>query len=175
MSYGIRLLSVGAALLVTQATFADDLTTQSRAALRQLVAQNKAAATASSTALAVLVFPNVVKAGFIVGAHGGEGRLFVNGKTAGRYRTSAASYGLQAGVQKYGYALFFMNQKALDWVNTTKGWEIGSGPSVVLVDKGMARSFTTSTMHSGIYAFTFDQKGLMAGTGIQGSRIKRIR
>src|SRR6267142_1516485 len=74
MSYGIRLLSVGAALLVTQATFADDLTTQSRAALRQLVAQNKAAATASSTALAVLVFPNVMKAGFIVGAHGGEGR-----------------------------------------------------------------------------------------------------
>jgi lipid-binding SYLF domain-containing protein len=81
---------------------------------------------------------------------------------------------LQAGVQKYGYALFFMNQKAVDWVNTTRGWEIGTGPSIVVVDKGMARSLTTSTMHSGIYAFTFDQKGLMAGMGIQGSKIKRL-
>ena len=52
--------------------------------------------------------------------------------------------------------------------------EIGTGPSVVLVDKGMARSFTTDTMHSGIYAFTFDQRGLMAGLGIQGSKITRI-
>jgi len=100
--------------------------------------------------------------------------LFVHGKTAGRYRTVAASYGLQAGVQKYGYALFFMNQKAVDWINNTRGWEIGTGPSVVIVDKGMARSFTTDTMHSGIYAFTFDQRGLMAGLGIQGSKITRI-
>ena len=86
----------------------------------------------------------------------------------------AASYGLQAGVQKYGYALFLMNQKAVEWVNNTRGWEIGTGPSVVIVDKGMARSFTTDTLHSGIYAFTFDQQGLMAGLGLQGSKIMRI-
>ena len=67
-----------------------------------------------------------------------------------------------------------MNQKAVDWINTTRGWEIGTGPSVVIVDKGMARSFTTSTMHSAIYAFTFDQPGLMAGLGLQGSKIMRI-
>jgi lipid-binding SYLF domain-containing protein len=122
----------------------------------------------------VLVFPNVVKAGFLVGAQEGQGTLFVRGNVAGRYRTVAGSYGLQAGVQKFGYALFFMNQKAVDWINNTRGWEIGTGPSVVLVDKGMARSFTTDTMHSGIYAFTFDQRGLMAGLGIQGSKISRI-
>jgi len=67
-----------------------------------------------------------------------------------------------------------MNQNAVDWINNTRGWEIGTGPSVVLVDKGMARSFTTDTMYSGIYAFTFDQRGLMAGLGIQGSKISRI-
>jgi lipid-binding SYLF domain-containing protein len=153
---------------------ADDLTSDSRRALQQLVAQNPAAAKANSKALAVLVFPNVVKAGFVFGAQGGKGILFMHGKSNGRYRTVAASYGLQAGVQKYGYALFFMNQKAVNWINTTRGWEIGTGPSVVIVDKGMARSFTTSTMHSGIYAFTFDQQGLMAGLGLQGSKIMRI-
>jgi lipid-binding SYLF domain-containing protein len=153
---------------------ADDLTSDSRRALQQLVAQNPAAAKANSKALAVLVFPNVVKAGFVFGAQGGKGILFMHGQSNGRYRTVAGSYGLQAGIQKYGYALFFMNQKAVNWINTTRGWEIGTGPSVVIVDKGMARSFTTSTMHSGIYAFVFDQQGLMAGLGLQGSKIMRL-
>ena len=164
---------VTVALLSTQPASADDLTSQSGAALRQLVAQNPAAAKCKSKALAVLVFPDVVKAGFIFGAQGGKGVLFLHGQPNGRYRTVAASYGLQAGVQKYGYALFLMNQKAVNWVNNTRGWEIGTGPSVVIVDKGMARNFTTDTMHSGIYAFTFDQQGLMAGLGLQGSKIMR--
>ena len=51
----------------------------------------------------------------------------------------------------------FRIQNSVNWVNNTRGWEIGTGPSVVIVDKGMARSLTTDTLHSGIYAFTFDQ------------------
>ena len=171
--YAAGLMLATIALLGTRTASADDLTSQSRAALQQLVAQNPAAAKVKSKALAVLVFPDVVKAGFIFGAQGGKGILFGHGQPNGRYRTVAASYGLQAGVQKYGYALFLMNQKAVNWVNNTRGWEIGTGPSVVIVDKGMARSFTTDTMHSGIYAFTFDQQGLMAGLGLQGSKIMR--
>jgi lipid-binding SYLF domain-containing protein len=163
-----------AIILLTTSTASADLISDSRRALQQLVTQNPAAAKCKSRAVAVLIFPDVVKAGFIVGAQGGKGILFVHGQPSGRYRTVAASYGLQAGVQKYGYALFLMNQKAVDWVNNTRGWEIGSGPSVVIVDKGMARSFTTDTLHSGIYAFTFDQQGLMAGLGLQGSKIMRI-
>ena len=174
LKYATGLAVVAISLITARPVSADDLTRDSRHALQQLVAQNPAAAKANSKALAVLVFPNVVKAGFVLGAQGGKGVLFVHGQPSGRYRTVAASYGLQAGVQKYGYALFFMNPRAVDWINTTRGWEIGSGPSVVVVDKGMARSFTTSTMHSGIYAFTFDQQGLMAGLGLQGSKIKRI-
>ena len=167
-------LMLAVVTLLTSGTASADLISDSRRALQQLVAQNPAAARAKSKAVAVLVFPDVVKAGFIIGAQGGQGILFIHGRPSGRYRTVAASYGLQAGVQKYGYALFLMNQKAVDWVNNTRGWEIGTGPSVVIVDKGMARSFTTDTLHSGIYAFTFDQQGLMAGLGLQGSKIMRI-
>ena len=170
----IGLLVVIPALFASHLAFADNLVGESRNALQQLVAQNPAAAKCKSKALAVLVFPKVVKAGFIVGAQSGEGILLERGRPTGRYRTVAASYGLQAGVQEYGYALFLMNQNAVDWVNNTRGWEIGTGPSVVLVDKGMARSFTTDTLHSGIYAFTFDQRGLMAGLGLQGSKIMRL-
>ena len=135
---------------------------------------NPAARGVSEKALGVLVFPNVVKAGFIFGGQSGQGILFYGDKPAGRYRTTAASYGLQAGAQKFGYALFFMNQKALDWVNAAHGWSIGSAPSLVVVDQGMARTMNTETLHSGIYAFTFDQRGLMGGIGIQGSKIQRL-
>jgi lipid-binding SYLF domain-containing protein len=160
--------------LLTTGTASANLVSDSRGALQQLVAQNPAAARAKSKAAAVLVFPDAVKAGFIFGAQGGQGILFIHGRPSGRCRTVAASYGLQAGVQKYGYTLFLMNRNAVNWLNTTRGWEIGTGPSVVIVDKGMARSFTTDTLHSGIYAFTFDQQGLMADLGLQGSKIMRI-
>jgi lipid-binding SYLF domain-containing protein len=122
----------------------------------------------------VLVFPSVIKAGFIVGAQHDEGTLFARGKTLGYYRTTAASYGLQAGVQKFGYALFFMTDSDLAYLRKSGGWEIGTGPSVVIVDKGMARSFTTTTLKKGVYAFAFGQKGLMAGLGLQGTKITRI-
>lgn len=173
LKYGLGLLLVAAALLPTPRASAS-LTSESRVALRQLVAQNPAARKVSQNAMAVLVFPDVVKAGFLIGGQGGEGTLFVHGNAAGHYRTAAASYGLQAGVQKFGYALFFMNQKALDWVNAAHGWSIGSAPSLVVVDKGVARTINSETLHSGIYAFTFDQQGLMAGMGIQGSKITRL-
>ena len=170
----LGVLVIMIALFSSHSAVADNLVGASRAALQQLVAQNPAAAKCKSKALAVLVFPKVVKAGFVIGAQTGEGILLERGRVIGRYRTVAASYGLQAGVQEYGYALFLMNQKAVDWVNNTRGWEIGTGPSVVFVDKGMARSFSTDTLHSGIYAFTFDQRGLMAGLGLQGSKIMRL-
>jgi lipid-binding SYLF domain-containing protein len=172
--YAAGLILATAAFVHPQIATADDLTNEARQALRQLVAQNPAAARMKPKAVAVLVFPNVVKAGFMVGAQGGKGVLFVHGEPNGRYRTVAASYGLQAGVQKYGYALFFLDQSSLDWINKTNGWEIGTGPSVVIEDKGKAKSISTSTLHSGIYAFIFDQQGLMAGLGLQGSKIKRI-
>jgi len=174
LKYPAGLLLVALVLFVTDNASAQSLTSKSAAAVHRLIEQNPAARGVSQKAIAVLVFPEIVKAGFIFGGQGGEGVLFVHGKRAGTYRTFAASYGLQAGVQKFGYALFFLDQRALDWVNETRGWTIGTGPSVVIVDQGMARTMDTQTLHSGIYAFTFDQKGLMAGLGIQGSKIERI-
>jgi lipid-binding SYLF domain-containing protein len=122
----------------------------------------------------VLVFPGIVKAGFLFGAQYGEGALRQQGRTTGYYNSVSASYGLQAGVQTFGYALFFMSDSALRYVDNTEGFEIGMGPSVVVLDVGSARALTTTTMQSEIYAFIFDQRGLMAGLGLQGSKISRI-
>ena len=81
---------------------------------------------------------------------------------------------MQAGVQSFSYALFFMDNASLNYLNRSEGWEIGVGPSIVVVDEGMAKSLTSTTLQSGVYAFIFGQKGLMAGLGLQGSKISRI-
>jgi lipid-binding SYLF domain-containing protein len=77
-------------------------------------------------------------------------------------------------VQKFGYALFFMTDSALKYLDKSGGWEIGSGPSLVVVDQGFAKSMSSTTLTQDVYAYIFDQKGLMAGLGIQGSKITRI-
>ena len=151
-----------------------DLERNSRSALNKLVAKVPTAKTLNGKAVAVLVFPSITKAGFVVGGQYGEGVLWRGGKAVGYYSTAGASYGLQAGAQKYGYAMFFMNENALNALNTAEGFEVGVGPSVVLVDEGMAKSLTTTTAQNDIYAFIFGQTGLMAGVGIQGNKITRI-
>ena len=125
-------------------------------------------------ARAVLVFPSIVKAGFLFGAQYGEGGLVQQGRVRAYYNTVAASYGLQAGVQSFGYALFFMSDSAVQYLNNSGGFEVGTGPSIAIFDVGMARSLSTTTAQSDIYAVFFDQKGLMAGAGLQGTKITRL-
>jgi len=131
-------------------------------ALRALYAQQPKARDLGNRAKGILVFPKIYKGGFIVGGQTGDGALTVAGKTVGYYNLSAASFGLQAGGQRFSYALFLMTDAAI------------SGPSVVVIDKGAASSFTTTTLTQDVYAFPFGQKGLMAGLGLEGSKITRI-
>jgi lipid-binding SYLF domain-containing protein len=145
-----------------------------RTALNTLYAKTPAAKALGAKATAILVFPSVTKAGLIVGGQYGEGALLKGGKAVAYYTTTGASYGLQAGVQTYGYALFLMNDKAVKDLDTAQGFEVGVGPSVVVMDEGMAKSTTTTTIKDDIYAFIFSQKGLMAGLGVQGNKISRI-
>jgi len=156
------------------AASAAQLGAEGRAALRSLVANDPVASKLAPTAKAVLVFPNMVKAGFLFGGQIGEGVLLKQGQASGYYNSVAASYGLQAGAQKFGYALFFMDDASLESFESSSGFEIGVGPSIVVVDEGFGKSMTTTTMNKGIYAFIFDQAGLMAGLGLQGSKITRI-
>jgi lipid-binding SYLF domain-containing protein len=157
-----------------RAASAAELTRNGKNALQDLYAGQPAARDLGKKAKAILVFPNIVKAGFMFGGQIGEGVLLKNGQPAGFYNSVAASYGFQAGVQTFGYALFFLTDEALAYINKSDGFEIGIGPSVVIVDEGVARTLTTTTVRDNIYAFIFDQKGLMAGAGVQGSKITRI-
>ncbi len=157
------------------AASAAELDRNARSALAKLYAKSPAAKALGEKAKGILVFPGIVKGGFIVGGQYGEGALLQGGKTIGYYSTVQASYGLQAGLQKYGYALFFVTDSILNWFLKGEGWELGVGPTIVVVDVGAAKSFSTTTLQSEIYAFFFDQKGLMGGLGLQGTKVTRIK
>ena len=174
---------VGAALIgVTHLSAAQDkgkteaaeLAAESKASLEALYAKAPLAKQLGPKAAAILLFPEVKKAGLGIGGQYGEGTLLKKGTAAAYYKTTGASFGLQAGGQKYGYAMFFMNAKALSDFEGASGFEVGVGPSVVMVDEGMAKTTTTTTLKDDIYAFVFAQKGLMAGLGIQGNKITKI-
>ena len=170
MFAGVNLVCPDPAIAASAAEIDRDV----NAALKDLYVSSPAAKELSTKAKAILVFPSIAKGGFIVGGQYGDGALMKEGKTVGYYNSAALSYGLQVGLQKFGFALFFMKDTALEYINKSKGWEIGIGPSIVIVDKGTARALTTTTAKDDIYAFFFDQTGLMAGMGLQGSKITKI-
>jgi len=147
----------------------------SRSALHSLYAQDPSARALGKRAKAVLVFPSIVKGGFVVGAEGGNGAMIRGGEISGYYQTVAASYGLQAGVQEFGYALFLMDDQALTNFTRSGGWEFGGSPNVVVVDRGVATSLSTTTVRRGTYAYFFNQRGLMGGLSLQGTKITRIQ
>ena len=155
-------------------TEAAKLSSASQAALQKLSAGVPLAKELTKTAEAILVFPEVKKAGLGIGGQYGEGALLKKGAAVAYYKTTGASFGLQAGGQKNGYAMFFMNANAVSQLDKASGFEVGVGPSIVVVDEGMGKSTTTKTLDKDVYAFIFGQKGLMAGLGVQGNKITKI-
>jgi lipid-binding SYLF domain-containing protein len=160
---------------VQAASTSDELNKDVNDALERLLKSDPLAADISKKARAVLVFPSIVKAGLIFGGAYGEGALKQGARVIDYYNSFSASWGLQAGAQSYGYAVFLMNDKAVDYLNRSEGWEIGVGPTVVIVNEGAAKNISSTTLKDDAYAFIFDQKGLMAGISIEGTKISKIK
>ncbi len=170
ITIGLNVLSPAAAL----AASASAINRDARAALADLYRHTPGAKALGDKAVAVLVFPSIVKGGFIFAGQFGDGALLKGGKTVAYYRSLAVSYGFQAGAQAFGYVLFFMDDASLQYLDNSAGFELGVGPSLVVLDAGFGKNLSTTTLQKGVYAFIFDQKGLMGGAGIQGTKITRI-
>ncbi|WP_458094847.1 lipid-binding SYLF domain-containing protein [Roseomonas sp. WA12] len=125
-------------------------------------------------ARATLVFPRIIQGGFIVGGQYGEGALLIGSTPAGYYNIAGVSFGLLAGAQSSGLAMFFMTEESISAIRNTDGWEIGTGPSVVVLDRGVQANATSTTLREPVYAITFNQEGLMAALALNGTKISRI-
>lgn len=175
VALGLGTLPLTLATAAQAASTAADINRDAGEALDQLYRVNPVAQSIAEKSLGVLIFPKITKGGLIFGGSYGEGVLRDQGKPVNYYSSVSASWGLQAGVQTYSYVVFLITSKAIDYLNTSKGWEIGVGPTVVVVNEGAAKNLSTSTLKDDAYAFIFGQQGLMAGVSIEGSKITKIK
>ena len=185
LTISAKLAIIGAMLLLSACstmggpTLSNDtqakLEDKSRAALDALYTVMPKAKELRGRAQAILVFPDILKAGLLVGGSGGNGVLFSpGGRVMGYYNVASVSYGLQAGAQTFSEAMFLMTPDALRYLDNSDGWSIGAGPSVVVVDSGMAKDFSSTTLRSDVFAFVYGQEGLMGGIGVQGQKITKL-
>ena len=122
-----------------------------------------------------IVFPSVIKGGFIVGGEYGEGVLRVNGESQAYYSIASGSAGFQLGAQKASYIIAFASQKALDNFKVSDGWEAGVDGVVTVVDWGAGKDISSISFEKPIYAFVFNAKGLMGSLSIEGSKFTKIQ
>ena len=175
-SLPIRAFVLGLVLVMTSLgaqAASSQLDTDARAALNALYESSPAAKALGAQAKAILVFPDVKKAALILGGQGGDGVMFQNGRVAGHYSLGGLQIGFEAGAQAFAYAMFFMSDRALADLRADRGFEIGADPNIVFVDAGAAAQVTTTTVQADVYTYVFDQKGLMAGLSLQGTKITR--
>jgi lipid-binding SYLF domain-containing protein len=168
-------LSLGAISISANAATAEDLDADAAQSLQILYKHNPAAESLSKNAKAILIFPKVIKAGLVFGGSYGEGVLMKQGKVSGYYNSVSASWGWQAGAESYSYAVFLMSDKAVKYLHKSNGWSFGVGPNVVVVDSGVAKNLSTTTLKDDAYAFIFDQQGLMASLSLEGTKISHIK
>jgi len=168
-------LPLGAISTPANAATAEDLNKDAAQALQTLYKSHPVAEDLAKKAKGILVFPSVIKAGLVFGGSYGEGVLYKGSHVAGYYNSVSASWGWQAGAQSYSYVVFLMSNKAFKYLNKSNGWEIGTGPTVVVANEGVAKNLSSSTLKDDAYAFIFDQQGLMASLSIEGTKISRIK
>jgi lipid-binding SYLF domain-containing protein len=161
--------------LPSLAATAEDLHKDSHQALENLYTTQPFSSTISKKAKAILIFPKIIKAGLVFGGSYGEGVLMKNGKVADYFNSVSGSWGWQAGAESYAYVVFLMSDRAVRYLEKSKGWEFGIGPNIVVINEGAAKNLSTSTLKDDAYAFIFDQQGLMASLSIEGTKISRIK
>ncbi|MBX6317663.1 YSC84-related protein [Pigmentiphaga sp.] len=143
-------------------------------ALNRLYSTVQGSRELGNKARGILVFPNVVAAGFIVGGEYGEGALREGGRTTGYYSTASGSFGFQAGAQSKALIFMFMNQAELDRFKSGSGWTAGVDGSVAVVKAGINASIDTNTARAPVVAFAITNAGLMANLSVEGTKISKL-
>jgi lipid-binding SYLF domain-containing protein len=151
-----------------------------KVALDRLWADVPNARDLAARARGMLVMPDVVKGGFVLGGAYGEGALRLNDpaqgyeKKGGYYSVGAASVGLQIGVQSTSHVLFFMTDEALAKFQRADGWEIGADAEVTFPDKGLNAGIDSTSFEKPVIGVVFAEDGLLIGVSLEGAKYSRI-
>jgi lipid-binding SYLF domain-containing protein len=158
-----------------EAASANEINASVNAAMNRFYKQVDGAKEFIGQAKAVLVMPNVTKAGFVVGGQYGEGALRVGGKTQAYYNLIAGSYGFTFGAERIDILIAFMTDDALKGFQKVHGWEVGVDGNVALIDVGGGKRLDTTTLRDPVVGFVFDAKGLMVDLSLKGAKFTRIK
>jgi lipid-binding SYLF domain-containing protein len=153
---------------------AEVIDSEANSAIQQFYKEVKGGEAFLSKVKGYLVFPSVVKAGFVVGGKYGEGVLRVNGKSVGYYSIAAGSVGFQMGAQKASYVIAFVTQDALDKFIRSNGWEAGVDGAITVAKWGAGTDISTISYQNPIYAFVFGEKGLMYNLNLEGTKFTKL-
>jgi lipid-binding SYLF domain-containing protein len=155
-----------------KAATAAEIESQVNAEIKQCYAEVTGCKALSEKAKAMLVFPEVTKAGVGVGGSYGVGALRVGGKTAGYYSTTSASIGLQLGAEKHSEMILFLTDQALAEFRASAGWEVGGDAGIAVIDEGASKNIDTLSAKEPVVAFIFGETGLMGSLSLEGSKIE---
>jgi len=159
-------VAVAAACLGNADAFSKpELEREARGALSKVYSRNSVAADLGRRCLAVLVFPDAHKVGLGLAIQTGTGVLFFKNTPAAYFNLTGISAGLELGVQKFDYAIFFEDQAALDELYRWGGFEFGIAPSLVVADGILSGKLSTRSERPGVHPFLFGQEGLMISLG----------
>lgn len=156
------------------AASAQKLERDSNAAVARFVKQFKGAEQFINNASGYLVFPEITKAGFMVGGSYGQGVLRVNGQTKHYYSVTSASFGFQAGAQQHAMIIAFLSDASLKNFIASNGWEAGVDGTITIIDWGKSKDLSSISYEKPIVAFIFGEKGLMGGISLEGNKFQRI-
>lgn len=123
----------------------------------------------------ILVFPSIIKAGFVAGGEFGEGALVVDGKIKDYYNSASASVGLQIGAQERSEVILFMDKTALQKFEYSDGWDAGVDGSIAITTLGAGKDFTIENSKEPVIGFAFGMKGLMGNLTLEGTKITRVK
>ena len=171
--YSLLLVVFCTVSVTTYAASKAEINAKSTEALSAFYKHSSAGKQLVKQAKGMLIFPEVYKAGFGIGAEYGEGKLVERGKTTGYYSIAAASIGLQLGAQIKTEIILFMTDKALRDFKRSDGWEAGVDGSVAIVTMGAGGEIDTNTIKDPVIGFIFSNKGLMYNLSLEGSKISR--
>jgi lipid-binding SYLF domain-containing protein len=143
-------------------------------ALEFLYKESPAAKTLAAKSKGILVFPTIVKAGWILGGSYGEGALLTNGKKIQYYNNISGSLGFQFGIEKRSEIIMFLEQSALEDFKKNNGWDGGADGSVAIASFGAGMDVTAENIKDPIISFIFSPKGLMVNASLEGTKISKI-
>jgi lipid-binding SYLF domain-containing protein len=171
------LLLAGSLLVppASSARTAEEINASVDAALARFDKEVKGGAKFIAASKGVLVFPDVVKAAFVVGGQYGEGALRETGRTRGYYSIAGGSWGLSIGIQKKDLILVFRDGAALRHFENSSGWQVGVDGAVTLINVGAGADLSTMQINQPVVAFVVGQKGLMFDVSLQGAKITPIK